>query len=144
MYPVFFRIGTFEVTSFGVMVGVAALVGVALFRRELGRSALPTDAADAGIVGVIGGFVGAKLLWTLEHAGDGPLTERLFSRGGLSWYGGLIGGVGAGLVYIILRGWPIVPTLAAATPALLRVAATQVFLLLIRLVLTIVISGAKE
>jgi phosphatidylglycerol:prolipoprotein diacylglycerol transferase len=118
MYPVLFRIGTFEVTSFGVLMAVAALVGVALFRSELRRSGLPNDAVDAGIVGVIGGFVGAKLLWTLEHAGDGALTERLFSRGGLSWYGGLIGGVGAGLVYIIVRGWPIVATLAAATPAL--------------------------
>jgi phosphatidylglycerol---prolipoprotein diacylglyceryl transferase len=46
------------------------------------------------------------------------MTELLFARGGLSWYGGLIGGVGAGLAYIVLRGWPVVPTLAAATPAL--------------------------
>jgi phosphatidylglycerol:prolipoprotein diacylglycerol transferase len=30
----------------------------------------------------------------------------------------LIGGVGAGLVYIVVRGWPIVPILAAATLAL--------------------------
>ncbi|MBA2260772.1 MAG: prolipoprotein diacylglyceryl transferase [Acidobacteria bacterium] len=36
----------------------------------------------------------------------------------MSWYGGLIGGVGAGLAYILLRGWPVVPTLAAATPGL--------------------------
>jgi len=36
----------------------------------------------------------------------------------LSWYGGLIGGVGAGFLYIALKGWPIVATLAAATPAL--------------------------
>jgi phosphatidylglycerol:prolipoprotein diacylglycerol transferase len=118
MYPVLFRIGSFEVTSFGVMVAVAALVGLWLFRRELRRSALPPDAADAGGVGVLGGLVGAKLLWTVEHAGDAPLTELLFARGGLSWYGGLIGGVGAGLAYIMLRRWPVLPTLAAATPAL--------------------------
>jgi hypothetical protein len=36
----------------------------------------------------------------------------------LSWYGGLIGGVGAGLAYILIKGWPVVPILAAATPAL--------------------------
>jgi len=118
MYPVLFRIGSFEVTSFGVMVALAALVGLWLFRRELRRSGLPPDASDAGMIGVIGGLVGAKLLWTLEHAGEAPLTELLFARGGLSWYGGLIGGVGAGLAYIIVRGWPIVSILAAATPAL--------------------------
>ena len=64
MYPVLFRIGDFEVTSFGVMVALAALVGLWLFRRELRSSGLPLDATDAGLIGVIGGLVGAKLLWT--------------------------------------------------------------------------------
>jgi len=118
MYPVLFRIGSFEVTSFGVMMAVAALVGLWLFRRELQRSRLPLEAADSGIVGVIGGLIGAKLLWTMEHAGESPVTELLLSRGGLSWYGGLIGGVGAGLGYMAIKGWPIIPMLAAATPGL--------------------------
>jgi phosphatidylglycerol:prolipoprotein diacylglycerol transferase len=118
MFPVLFRIGSFEVTSFGVMVALAALVGLWLFRRELASSRLPLDAADAGIAGVAGGLAGAKLLWVMEHAGESPLTDLLFSRGGLSWYGGLAGGVGAGLAYILLKGWPVTPTLAAATPAL--------------------------
>ena len=109
MYPVLFRVGTFEVTSFGVMVALAAVVGLWLFRRELRRSGLPLDAADAGVVGVLGGLFGAKLLWTIEHAGEAPLSELLFARGGLSWYGGLIGGVGGGLAYIMLRGWPVCP-----------------------------------
>src|SRR5215211_5397710 len=106
MYPVLFRIGTFEVTSFGAMVALAAVVGLWLFNRELKRSNLPLDATDAGIVGVVGGLLGAKLLWTIEHAGEEPLANLLFSRGGLSWYGGLIGGVGAGLAYIVLKRWP--------------------------------------
>ena len=118
MYPVLFRIGDFEITSFGAMVAVAAVVGLWLFQRELRHSGLPLDATDAGIVGVVGGLLGAKLLWTLEHAGQEAISELLFSRGGLSWYGGLIGGVGAGLAHIAIKGWPIVPMLAAATPAL--------------------------
>jgi phosphatidylglycerol:prolipoprotein diacylglycerol transferase len=118
MYPVLFRIGGFEVTSFGVMLAVAALVGLWLFRRELRWSGLPLNAADAGILGVVGGLLGAKLLWTIEHAREATVPQLLFSRGGLSWYGGLIGGVGAGLAYIVLRGWPVIPILAAATPAL--------------------------
>ena len=51
MYPVQFRIADFEVTSFGVMVAVAALVGLWLFRRELRLSELPLDATDAGLFG---------------------------------------------------------------------------------------------
>ena len=118
MYPVLFRIGGFEITSFGALVAVGALVGLWLFRRELRWSGLPLGALDAGIYGVLGGILGAKLLWTIEHSGAGRLPELLFSRGGLSWYGGLIGGVGAGLAYIVFKGWPIVQILAAATPAL--------------------------
>ena len=118
MYPVLFRIGSFEVTSFGVMVAIAALVGLWIFRRELRRSGLPESASDAAVWGLFAGLIGAKLLWVAEHAGEAALSDLLFARGGLSWYGGFIGGVGVGLSVIGLQRWPIVPTLAAATPAL--------------------------
>jgi phosphatidylglycerol:prolipoprotein diacylglycerol transferase len=118
MYPVLFRIGGFEVTSFGVMVAIAALVGLWIFRRELARASLPDQAVDAAIAGVIGGLVGAKLLWVAEHHGEEPLVALLLSRGGLSWFGGLVGGMGAGLFVMLRHGWPIVPVLAAASPAL--------------------------
>lgn len=118
MYPVIFRIGDFEVTSFGVLVGVAALVGIRVFGRELARGGLPHAAIDAAIAGVIGGLVGAKLLWTLEFSGQQPVADLLFSRGGLSWFGGLLGGVGTGLWVLRRRGIPLVPALAAAAPAL--------------------------
>ena len=118
MYPILFRIGDFEVTSFGVMVAIGALVGLWVFRRELVRGGLPESATDAAVAGVLGGLAGAKLLWTLEHAGEAPLMSLLLSRGGMSWFGGLIGGLGAGLWVMWRRRLPIVATLAAATPAL--------------------------
>jgi len=118
MYPVLFRIGSFEVTTFGVLVAVAAIVGIRLFSRELVRSRLPRDAVDAAMFGVIGGLAGAKLLWTVEFLGERPVQDLLFSRGGLSWFGGLIGGVSTGLWILRRRRVPIVRALAAATPAL--------------------------
>jgi phosphatidylglycerol:prolipoprotein diacylglycerol transferase len=118
MYPVLFRIGDFEITSFGVLVAVASLVGIWIFNRELHRTGLPHDAADAAVAGVIGGLLGAKLLWTIEFSGEAPISDLLFSRGGLSWFGGLLGGVGTGLWMLRRRRVPIVPALAAATPAL--------------------------
>jgi phosphatidylglycerol:prolipoprotein diacylglycerol transferase len=118
MYPVLFRIGDFEITSFGVLVGIAALVGMWMFTRETERSGLPSGAADAAVAGVLGGLLGAKLLWTIEFSGEEPIANLLFSRGGLSWFGGLIGGVGTGLWMLRRRRVPLLPALAAATPAL--------------------------
>ena len=118
MYPELVRFGNFAVTSFGVMVALGALVGLWILSRELRRSKLPPGALDAAIYGVIGGLAGAKLLWFVEHLGEGPSTDLLFSRGGLSWYGGLAGGVGAGVITIFAKRLRVVPILAAATPAL--------------------------
>src|SRR5687767_1819028 len=119
MYPTLFRIGDFEVTSFGVMVAIAALVGIWLFQRELARRGLPENGVDAAIAGVLGGLAGAKLLWTLEHAGRSePIADLLFSRGGLSWFGGLIGGVTVGTWMLRRRRIPWLAGLAAASPAL--------------------------
>jgi phosphatidylglycerol:prolipoprotein diacylglycerol transferase len=118
LYPVLFRIGDFEVTSFGVLVAVAALAGIRIFGRELARRSLPLEGIDAAIAGVIGGLIGAKVLWTLEFMGEQPVTDLLFSRGGLSWFGGLIGGVGTGLWMLWRRRIPLEGALAAAAPAL--------------------------
>ena len=118
MYPVLFRIGEFEVTSFGVLVAVGAVVGLWILSRELARSGLPADALDAAIAGVVGGLAGAKLLWVAEHFGEEPLLDLLLSRGGMSWFGGFAGGVLAGLAVMQWKRLPKMAVLAAATPAL--------------------------
>jgi phosphatidylglycerol:prolipoprotein diacylglycerol transferase len=118
IYPVLFRIGGFEVTTFGFFVAVGALVGLWVFSRELRRSHLPPGALDAAVAGVIGGLVGAKLLWVAEHFGEEPLLNLLLSRGGMSWFGGFAGGVLAGIGVMRRKRLPVLATLAAATPAL--------------------------
>jgi phosphatidylglycerol:prolipoprotein diacylglycerol transferase len=118
MYPTLLRIGTFEITSFGALVAIGALVGLWLFGRELARSGLPEDASNAAVAGVLGGLIGAKLLWTFEHLGEEPFLSLVLSRGGMSWFGGLLGGVAAGLLIMRRQRLPIVRVLAAATPAL--------------------------
>lgn len=118
MYPVLFRLGGLEITSFGVMLAVAALVGLWLFRRELPRSGLSESAVDAAIAGVIGGMAGAKLLWVFEHVREEPFLDLVLSRGGMSWFGGFAGGMLAGLAVMRWKRLPKIAVLAAATPAL--------------------------
>jgi phosphatidylglycerol:prolipoprotein diacylglycerol transferase len=118
LLPVLFRIGTFEITSFGVLVALGALAGLWVFRRELARAGLPDAALDAAVFGLVGGLLGAKLLYVFEHLEEGSFLSLLFDRGGMSWFGGFVGGLLAGYVTIRVKRWPVMAVLAAATPAL--------------------------
>lgn len=118
MYPVLFRVGDFEITSFGVMVAVGALVGLWVLQRELARRGLPAGASDGAVVAILAGLAGAKLLWVYEHFDEEPFLALLTSRGGLSWFGGLAGGLIAGIGFFAWRGYRLVPVLSAATPGL--------------------------
>jgi phosphatidylglycerol:prolipoprotein diacylglycerol transferase len=118
MYPTLVRIGDFELTTFGALVAIAALVALWIFHRELTRGSLPESGTDAALLGVLGGLAGAKLIWAIEFRHDAPFLSLLFSRGGLSWFGGFLGGVGVGLWALRRRNIPIVPALSAAAPAL--------------------------
>jgi len=118
MLPVLFRIGSLEITSFGAMVALGALVGLWVFRRELSRAGLPDAALDAAVYGLLGGLLGAKLLYVFEHLEDGSFLSLFLDRGGMSWFGGFVGGLLAGFLTIRVKRWPLVPILAAAAPAL--------------------------
>ena len=93
-------------------------MGLWLFQREINRVGLPKDALDAAFAGIFGGLLGAKLWWTVEFFDTGPYWSLLFSRGGLSWFGGFTFGLGAGLVVIRVKRLPLLAILAAAAPAL--------------------------
>ena len=118
MYPTLVRFGDFEVTTFGALVALGALTGLWIFHRELLRGGLPATGVDAALLGVLGGLAGAKIIWAIEFRHDAPFLSLLLSRGGLSWFGGFLGGVGAGLWSLHRRRIPIMAALAAAAPAL--------------------------
>jgi phosphatidylglycerol:prolipoprotein diacylglycerol transferase len=100
------------------MVALGALAGLWVFRRELARVGLPDAALDAAVYGLVGGLVGAKLLYVFEHRGEGPFLALVLDRGGMSWFGGFVGGLLAGYLTIRANRWPLIPVLSAATPAL--------------------------
>ena len=115
IYPFVLQLGPVEITGYGLMMMVAFLMGGWLIAIELKRRGLAEDyAADGVAAAVIGGIIGAKL-WYVAVTQD---MNALFSRGGLVWYGGFIGGTAA----VILNGWrlkvPLRWTMQLVAPAL--------------------------
>jgi len=100
------------------MVALGALAGLWVFRRELARAGLPDAAVDAAVYGLVGGLLGAKLLYVSEHLNEGSFLSLFLDRGGMSWFGGFAGGLAAGYATIRVKRWPMIAVLAAATPAL--------------------------
>jgi phosphatidylglycerol:prolipoprotein diacylglycerol transferase len=100
------------------MVALGALAGLWVFRRELMRAGLPEAALDAAVYGLVGGLLGAKLLYVFEHLRESSFFSLFLDRGGMSWFGGFVGGLVAGFLTIRAKKWPMIAVLAAATPAL--------------------------
>jgi phosphatidylglycerol:prolipoprotein diacylglycerol transferase len=103
LYPLTFQIGPLAITGFGIMVMLGFFMAGWVMQQRLRELDLNEQYAwDIIVAGVIGGLVGAKL-WYVALYG----VDALFSRGGLVWYGGLIGGAAA----VLINGWRLkVPT----------------------------------
>jgi phosphatidylglycerol:prolipoprotein diacylglycerol transferase len=121
MFPELFRIGDFVVTSFGLMMFLSFLSGAYVCGRQFERFGYPRELAWDVLAWVaIGGIVGAKFYYLALHWEDlaaNPMQE-LISRGGLVWYGGLIGGVVAYYLQIRAKKLPVALMYDATAPAL--------------------------
>ena len=78
-YPVLFRLGDFEITSFGVLVAIAALVGIGLFRQRVGEKPVAPGRGGCGNRGRLRrvtrreASVGRGI--SRRAAGDGPALQ---------------------------------------------------------------------
>lgn len=121
MYPTLFKIGSFAVTSFGLMMFLSFIAGGWVLSKQLARRGQdPGLAWDVLAWLAIGGIVGAKVYYLALHWQDfaaNPLGEAL-NRGGLVWYGGFIGGALAYYWQIRKHDLPIAVMFDATAPAL--------------------------
>src|SRR5690625_2526296 len=95
MYPVLFEIGGVTITTFGLMMFLSFISAAWLLSIQLERRGLEKEFAwDVLAWTALSGILGAKLYYLGLHWEDlvaNPVGQ-LLSRGGLVWYGGLIGG----------------------------------------------------
>ena len=126
MHPVLFRIGSYEVASYGLMLTLAFAVGIWIASRRAGARGLNGESVlDAGIWIIVSSLVGSRAFWVLTHWSDfrpprGTLLDAinpLASDGqfvgvaGLSVMGGLPAALVVGLLFF---RWKKLPILAFA------------------------------
>jgi phosphatidylglycerol:prolipoprotein diacylglycerol transferase len=128
VYPNLFRLpdwvpfrGGEPITSFGVMMLLAFLSAGMILKVELERKELEGELAwDLLFMAALGGILGAKLYFILLNFPrllQDPMAA-LLSRGGLVWYGGLLGGLLLVVWSVRSRRLPL-PTVAdAVAPSL--------------------------
>jgi len=96
MYPEILKIGPITLHSFGLMAMLGFLVPTLIMRREFKRININPDLASTiTVAAIIGGFIGARLYYIIEHWNDFTREpwSMIFSGAGLVWYGGLFGGI---------------------------------------------------
>ena len=101
------ELGPLTLQSFGLMLGLGFLVAGILAQKYLAELGRPPDwAYEMTFAAIVGGLVGARLWSVIEDWDDAKddLLGSLFSGAGLVFYGGLLGGAIAVLIWALWRG----------------------------------------
>ena len=103
-----FTLFGFTIRYYGAIIALGIALAIALAVAREKRYGLPRDTAvDLALCGVPAAIVGARLYYVIfswrEYAGD-PISALYVWEGGLAVYGGLLGGLLAGLIYAKVKG----------------------------------------
>jgi len=107
MHPIVFRIGDYPIHAYGVMVALAFLVGLTqclYLARKRGME--ENTVSDLMLWVMISGIIGARLGHVISEYDEyirNPVSILYIHRGGLIFYGGVIGGVAGVALFAWIR-----------------------------------------
>jgi phosphatidylglycerol:prolipoprotein diacylglycerol transferase len=124
VYPQLFHIGRFFLPTYGLLVASGVLIGLWISVRNAARQGIDPDKAwNFGILVVLCGIVGAKILyiindWGTYAAHPGDIFSIATLQAGGVFSGGLIGALAAAAWYIRRHHLPALATCDAFAPGL--------------------------
>jgi len=121
MFPIICKIGPFNVYSWGLMVGIGFLAGLAVALRYARREGIKDEYIyDIFIYVVISAIVGARLAYVITFPSEflkNPLSVLYVNQGGLAFVGGLIAVLLAIIVFVRFHNIALLKLLDAISPA---------------------------
>jgi len=109
MYPVIFKIGVFELHSWGVAFAVTFLTGIAVAVKRGSRFSVPrTIIFDLSVVIMISALIGSRLWYVVFHIDEfkgnwldviNPFQDGYIGIAGMSMVGGIVFAILASLAY---------------------------------------------
>ncbi|MDB6066979.1 MAG: Prolipoprotein diacylglyceryl transferase [Pedosphaera sp.] len=113
MQSIAFHIGSLAVHLYGILVALGFMAGLWTAGRRARLVGIPSERVfDLGPWLIVGGILGGRVLYVTsywnEQFAKGPISEIfMIQHGGLVFYGGLIGAIIAGTLYIRLKKLPL-------------------------------------
>jgi phosphatidylglycerol---prolipoprotein diacylglyceryl transferase len=107
MYPILWEPFGFPISTFGVMMALGFWAATSITSRRMKEVGLDPDFASTMLLYcMVGGVLGAKLYYTVDEGlrSGAPWASLFFSRSGITWYGGLVGGTLAAVAGCLLHG----------------------------------------
>ncbi len=124
MHPILFHIGRFGLPTYGFLAATALLIGLSLNVRSARRIGIdPEHAWNLGILVVVAGIIGAKVLyivndWSNYSKHPGEIFSLATLQAGGVFSGGLLGALLAGAWYMRRYNMPLLATCDAFAPGL--------------------------
>jgi phosphatidylglycerol:prolipoprotein diacylglycerol transferase len=121
MHPILFEIpriefgswviGPIPVRMYGLMIGIGFLLGIWLASRRAKKEGIdPERILDMGVYLLLAAIIGSRLLYVIVNIREfrpNPLEIFAIWKGGLVFYGGLIGAVATGIWYVQKHALPL-------------------------------------
>ncbi len=125
MFPTILKIGGIHIYSYGLMLFISFVVGIWLVERRAKKFGIePKVITDLALWILLAVVVGSRLFYVAFHWNefkDDLIGIFAFWRGGLAglmFYGGFLGAIVAGLVFVKVRKLPVLKLLDAVAPAI--------------------------